>query len=170
MISTNQFTQLYSSVVLRNLTSGAPWEAGLFELDVKKSTVRRLPEDVSNKGRAVGFGSKVIAFFGGKPRKIFLAVYFIENEWIFFDGLEARPLSSVNIQWSRSKIHIFDAGIATLRITNVVASVSIAYVRPWLRHWFEDGWALNDIDIGWVISHLASDADAKVRLLKALKI
>lgn len=27
---------------------------------------------------------------------------------------------------------------------------------------------MDDIDIGWVVSHLASDADAKARLIKVL--
>ncbi|WP_143171499.1 hypothetical protein [Rhizobacter sp. OV335] len=88
---------------------------------------------------------------------------------MLFDGRRARALERVEILWSRSRMHIFDAGNATLQIKNVVASVSIPYLRPWLRHWFEDGWALDDIDIGWVIGHLASDAGAKVRLLEALR-
>jgi hypothetical protein len=167
--SINQHTHLQGTVVLRNLTSGAPWQAEFFELDAGRSSIRRLPENISNKGKAVGFGSKAIAFSRVKPYEVFLAAYFAENEWMLFDGRRARALKSVEIQWSRSKIHILDAGIATLQITDVVASVSIPYLRPWLRHWFEDGWALDDIDIGCVISHLASDAGAKARLLEALR-
>ncbi|WP_143171498.1 hypothetical protein [Rhizobacter sp. OV335] len=65
MTSTNH-THLHGPVVLRNLTSGAPWQAEFFELDAEKSSIRRLPENVSNKGKAVGFGSKAIAFSGGQ--------------------------------------------------------------------------------------------------------
>lgn len=167
MTSINDRSSSPRKVVLRNLTNGAPWQAELFELAIEGPSFKSLKEE-AEKGGAVGFGSKVIGFSKGRLREVFLAVYFLENEWIVFDGCRARALGSVSVRWSVSRFNILGAGIATLHISDDVESESVSYFRPWLRHWFEDGWSLDDVDIGWVVGHLASNADAKVRLLEAL--
>jgi hypothetical protein len=153
---------------LRNLTGGAAWQPEFFDLNVGK-VIEYSGRDSLRSAKAEGFASKVIGIFNGKFREVFFAIFFHENEWMVFDGQEVRLLGDVNIEWHRSRISLFGAGIATLKISDAVESKSISYFRPWLRHWFEDGWSIDDIDVGWVIKHLASDADAKVRLLKVLQ-
>ncbi|WP_157597687.1 MULTISPECIES: hypothetical protein [unclassified Rhizobacter] len=164
----NDRSKSHRKVVLRNLTSGAPWETEFFELDTSNASFKVLSSCIAEKGKPVGFGSKVVSILRGKPLRIFLAVYFAENEWRFFDGHDDFSLKDLNVRWRRYGVQILSFGVASLDVSSPSGSKSINYFRPWVRHWFEEGWSLDDIDIGWVVSHLSSDADAKARLIQVL--
>lgn len=157
-------------VSLANLTAGAIWEPLSFILNRSTAIVsldrrRHTKESVTD-----GLGTTVVTLSkGGLSRRI-LAIYNVEGEWTLFDGHHEHPLKSVVVTWERGVSIIPGVfSIATLKLNCGGVVAEIKYFRPHLRHWFESGWALEDIDIGHLIARLSRNPLGRTRLDNALK-
>jgi hypothetical protein len=99
-----------------------------------------------------------------------LAIYLVNSEWIVFDGEREDRISNVVATWEEGPSLLGGLGIASLSLQIAGSQETITYFRPWLRHWFESGWSLNDVDIAWVVPHLIADEAARARLRQALDV
>jgi len=100
-----------------------------------------------------------------------LAIYKVAETWMLFDGDIEHPLTSVAVSWTPGMQIIPGIfGLATLVLNCNGVVTEIKYFRPSLRHLFEGGWALEDIDIGHLIVRLSKNPVGLLRLESALKM
>jgi hypothetical protein len=100
-----------------------------------------------------------------------LAIFKVDEEWKLFDGDIEYPLTSVAVSWKTGMSIIPGIlSVATLVLNHNAVITEIKYFRPSLRHWFEGGWALEDIDIGHLIARLSKNPIGLSRLERALKM
>lgn len=100
-----------------------------------------------------------------------LAIFKVGEEWTLFDGQIEYPLESVSVSWNAG-VHLVPRvlSLATITVTCNGFATEFRYFRPSLRHWFEGGWALEDIDIGYLIAQLSKNPIGLSRLDSALKM
>lgn len=155
-------------IVLQNLTSSAPWEPRYYCLNAKNATWigRRGIESAQD---VHGIGSTCYEITERGLCKRLLAFYRHSNDWFIFDGKVANKRDDVVADWRSASLPSRLLGIAVLRLEIAGSVKDLVYVRPWLRHCFEGGWALEDVDIAWLIPKLASDEASRQRLLHALQ-
>jgi hypothetical protein len=163
--SSDRFIQLH------NLTSGAIWEPLSFRLDRFTGlnlSVRKTP--VEQPGHH-GLGANLITLSNGRLSRRTLAIFKVAEVWMLFDGVFARPLTGISTSWMQG-VRIIPGvfSLATLALSCDGVVTEIKYFRPTLRHWFEGGWALEDIDIGHLIARLSKNPAGLSRLEHALKL
>ncbi len=115
---------------------------------------------------ARGYGSYVWRMTGGSLRKIFMAVYFIDEQWYCMVDGEIYSFEECVIAWRKNDWALLGVGKAELRIIRRGNPVNvITYVRPWLRYWCEDGWNTQDeIDIGAEVFFYFNNAEVRERM------
>lgn len=160
-----------SVISLKNLTAGAIWEARSFTLDRSAGMNFLVGEVRPDDLGTVGIAAYVITFSEGSLSRRLLAIYKVADEWMLFDGKNERALKSVLVAWTPG-IKIFPGfiSLATLQLRFNGVDTIIKYFRPSLRHWFEGGWSMEDIDIGHQIACLSKNPSGLIRLESALKM
>lgn len=118
-----------------------------------------------SKTHIAGYRSTLIALSDGRWVKKLLAVYLRNGTWMIYDGEQEVPLAVEGAQWTRGNF-----GRACLTLESSTANKSIAYLRPWLRLWFEGRWALDDIDIACLIYKCINDKAILPGLEQALEV
>lgn len=151
-------------MLLRNLAAGAPLSPHFYCLDGNNGTWEGVTVPKS-KAHISGYGSTLIAFSDGRWIKKLLAVYLRNGAWMIYDGEQEVPLAGGVAKWGLGNV-----GRASLTLQLSTANKTIAYLRPWLRLWFESGWALDDIDIAHLICQCINDKDVLPRLERALEV
>lgn len=159
----------FSMVRLQNLASGAPWEPRFFELDRTGKKSRAIRRMASMPSKPSGLGSRLLVVLNGRLTSRFLAVYFIDGEWKLFDGECERSLANTTAVWRKDTSIAGGLGLAVLSLELPGSMKTITYFRPWLRHWFEGGWSLDDVDMGCVTASLIGSEAARSRLASALQ-
>ena len=154
-------------ITLRNLASSAPWVPRFYDLDLVAGKWIAI-NDQERATRVAGLGSHLITIINGRLARRFLAIYKIEGTWFVFDGDREIVADHIHSTWSSGPFAFIGVGTASLTLATKEATKTIHYWRPWLRHWFEGGWALSDIDIACVIEVCLSDSVARLRLGQAL--
>jgi hypothetical protein len=157
------------SISITNLTAGAIWEPESFRLDRSIGLVSSVCKDRGQQRTSDGLGAKVVVVSDGQASRLTLAIFKVEEKWMLFDGHSERPLESVAVSW-RPGIQIIPGllSFATLILNIDGDATEIQYLRPSLRHWFEEGWALDDIDIGHLVARLSKNPLGLARLEHAL--
>ncbi|MDY4339539.1 hypothetical protein SLW56_07085 [Xanthomonas sp. LF07-6] len=152
-------------VLLRNFTASTPFSPRFYCVDEGVGTWKG--EFVLKPKTCVsGYGSTLITSSSdGRWIKKLFAVYLRSGEWMIYVGGEVLPLVEVSV-----KRTIGNHGQASLLLQSSTLDEKISYWRPWLRLWFEDGWALDDIDIAYLISQCANDRQVLPRLEYALAV
>ena len=160
-----------SFVYLKNLTAGAIWEPLAFRLNRFTGVTFSVRKELGARPTPNGIGARVITVSKSGLSKRMLAIYKVAEEWTLFDGDIAYPLTSVAVSWTPG-MQIFPGvfSFATLALNCNGVVTEINYFRPSLRHWFEGGWALEDIDIGHLIARLSKNPIGLSRLDSALKM
>jgi hypothetical protein len=151
-------------IFLRNLTSSAPWEPRFFRLDHLSGEISGV-QSLDTSDHATGLASGLITFSAAGFRKKVLAIFMNNSEWFFFDGIKSLRANEVRANW-QSRL----PGFAELSLDFDKSTRVISYIRPWLRHSFEGGWKLEDVDIGFVINKCLNDDDALSRMRRAFLV
>jgi hypothetical protein len=160
-----------SFVSLSNLTAGAIWEPLSFRLDRFTGLIFTARKERGAQLIPDGLGANVITLSKGGLSRRMLAIYKVGEEWKLFDGNIEHPLASVTVSWAPgTQIIPRVFSLATLKFICNGIVTEIKYFRPSLRHWFEGGWALEDIDIGHLIARLSKNPVGLLRLDSALKM
>lgn len=151
-------------MLLRNLTPSAPLSPHFYCLNGNDGnwegvTVPKAKTHIS------GYGSTLITFSDRRRIKKLLAVYLRNSTWMIYDGEQELPLAGSVSKWALENV-----GRASLTLQSSTANKTIAYLRPWLRLWFESGWALDDIDIAHLICQCINDKEVLPRLERALDV
>lgn len=149
-------------MLLRNLTLAAPWTPRFYNLDWNSGVWKPTAAPASDS-RVSGYGSTLLTLTDRGWIKRLLAIYLRNGEWKIFDGELEMPLIGDIAKWRSQKI-----GQASLTLHSSTGDKRIVYFRPWLRHWFEGGWSLDDIDIAHLISRGSMDSDVLPRLQRAI--
>lgn len=156
-------------IIIRNLTSGALWEPRFFLLH-RETCVWSPARQEGLSAKANGLGATLLTVTNNRLERRLLALYLLGDDWMIFDGAREVEGTKVCATW-QAQFPSSGIGLASLSLKGNDSPTTITYLRPWLRHWFEGGWALNDIDIGWLIAHyMKNDARARLRsLLSAVR-
>lgn len=154
-------------IVLRNLAAGAPWASRFFRLD-RSTGIATGFRTLGPSEHVVGIGSRLLARSDGHCAVTLLGIYVEQAEWIFLDGEQHVRIENVTASWNAGPSLLGGLGLASLKVKLPTSTKSMTYLRPWLRHWFEGGWTLSDIDIACVSPQLLTDEAARTRLLRAL--
>lgn len=149
---------------LRNLTPGAPWSPRFYSLD-ETSGIWESQAAHSSGNPVSGYASTLLTLSNDGWTKKLYAIYLRNKRWMIFDGDQEIPLDEAIIDRRPTKI-----GQASMTLESSVGRKSIAYLRPWIRHWFEGGWSLDDIDIANLISQSSKDTNVLTRLQRALNL
>lgn len=152
-----------SIILLRNFTCGAAWTPPFYSLDENGWAWKGVKVPKS-KTHISGYGSTVISFSNGRLIKILLAVYARNGTWMIFDGEQ-----ELSVAGARAKRSLGNFYRTFLTLQTPKANKTLNYFRPWLRHWFEEGWTLDDIDIANLICHCINDKDVIPKLERALE-
>lgn len=155
---------LDTKVLLRNFTASAPWASRFYFLDGNSGEWEGISTPTS-QACISGYASTLITCSDGVYIKKLFAIYLRNDLWMIFDGEREIQLLRSAAQWMPRNF-----GRASLFLKSSSNSNTITYWKPWLRHWFEDGWSLNDIDIAHLICRGINDKAVLVRLEEALKI
>ena len=160
-----------SFVSLENLTAGAIWEPISFRLDRFTGLIFSVRKELGAQPIPNGLGANVITVSKGGLSRRMLAIFKVDEEWTLFDGDIERPLTSVAVSWTPG-LQIIPGifSLATLALNCNGVVTEIKYFRPSLRHWFEGGWSMEDIDIGHLIAGLSKNPIGLSRLESALKM
>ena len=159
------------SVFLENLTIGAVWEPLSFRLDRFKGLTFSARPEPGAQPKYDGLGANLIVLSKRRLSRRMLAIFKVDEEWKLFDGDIEYPLTSVAVSWKTGMSIIPGIlSVATLVLNHNAVITEIKYFRPSLRHWFEGGWALEDIDIGHLIARLSKNPIGLSRLERALKM
>ena len=158
-------------VFLKNLTAGAIWEPLSFRMDRSTGLIFSVRRELGVQPIPNGLGANVITVSKGRLSRRMLAIFKVAEAWMLFDGDIEHPLTSVAVSWTPG-MQIIPGffGFATLALNCNGVVIEIKYFRPSLRHWFEGGWALEDIDIGHLIARLSKNPVGLLRLESALKM
>jgi hypothetical protein len=105
---------------------------------------------------------------GMRLTRILLAIYWNGACWMLFDGDNHLELAGLRLTWRKGWWFLGLLQRASLTFDGPGLQRTIVYFRPTLRHWFVDGWRLDDIDVGGMLTHLASDGEVRERVLKGL--
>lgn len=154
----------FDLMLLRNLAAGAPLSPQFYCLDVNSRAWKGVAAPRSN-ARISGYGSTLITFSEGRWSKRLLAVYLRNCAWMIYDGEQEMPLAEVG-----AVLSLGNCGRSTLTLRLSSAKKTIDYLRPWLRLWFESGWALDDIDTAHLICQCINDKEVLPRLERALEV
>lgn len=147
--------------LLRNHAAGAPWTPRFFSLDEKRAIWSGAGKAAARAGIA-GFASTLLTLVDGRLVTRLLAVYLSDDTWMVFDGEREWPAAELSSTWHGGRF--VGLGPATLTLRTGTGSQSITYLRPWVRHWFEGGWALEDIDIAHFVHSCTSNPAVLPRL------
>lgn len=153
-----------SVMLLRNFTASAPLSPHFYCLNGNDGAW----EDVDipkAKAHISGYGSTLVTFSDLRIVKKLLAVYLRDDAWMIYDGEQEVPLAGCVAKWGLENF-----GRASLTLQSSTANKTITYLRPWLRLWFESGWALDDIDIAHLICQCINDKEVLPRLERALQV
>ena len=156
-------------IILRNLTSGAPWAPRFYRLDRNTSASTGARRLVDPSDHIVGIGSRLLTISSGRLVWRLLAIYLDRDEWMVFDGEREIYINEVTATWEAGP-SLGGVGLASLKLERANFVETISYVRPWLRHWFENGWSLTDVDIAWVLPQCIDSDDARERLRRSLDV
>ena len=153
-------------IILSNLTSGARWEPLFYRLDrITGASTGVSKLDASEK--AIGLGSSLLTVSSGRLTKRLLGIYCDNEKWLIFDGEREIRIEEVKATWKAGP-SLLGFGLASLKLEFANTVETITYIRPWLRHAFEGGWTLTDIDIAWVVTECIGDEAVRVRLRRSL--
>lgn len=152
-------------MILSNIASGACWSSPLYRFDHLNGNYTRLYNEQDSEQKVIGLASELIVFTSGRFQSRLIAIYYLRGDWLIFDGATQTRLSEINIE-RRTSDFVSSSILGCLTIKRDGIINKILYFRPLLRHLFEDGWAIDDIDIGCVIERLANDEAARSRLLR----
>jgi hypothetical protein len=158
-------------VSLKNLTDGAIWEPLSFRMDRSTGLIVSVRRELGVQPIPDGLGANLITVSKGRLSRRMLAIFKVADAWVLFDGDIEHPLTSVALSWTPGmQIIPGILSLATLALNCNGVVTEIKYFRPSLRHWFEGGWALEDVDIGHVIARLSKNPVGLLRLDSALKM
>jgi hypothetical protein len=158
-------------ISLTNLTAGAIWEPQSFRLDRSTGQIFSVCKERGQQSTSDGLGAKVVKLSDGQASRLTLAIFKAEEKWMLFDGHCEHPLDSVAVSWQPGiKIIPGVLSFAALIVQTNCSTIEIRYLRPSLRHWFEGGWALDDIDIGHLIARLSKNPIGLARLEHSLTV
>ena len=148
-----------------NITGETPFSSKYFLLEQHEW---RCTAEMINADGLFGVGSTVFVMRKKRLIKTLLAIYWDGVRWMFFDGENHLRLESMRATWSKGWWFFGLFQRASLTLSGPAAHGAVVYLRPPLRHWFADGWTLDDIDIGYMIADLITDEHARKRVLNGL--
>lgn len=158
--------RIFTVIILRNLTAGAPWEPRFYRLNRPTGALTGVSK-LGMSEHVIGFGSCLFTVSNGQLAKRLLGVYWDNEKWLIFDGEREVRIDEVKATWKAGPAFL-GLGLASLKLEFANSVEMITYIRPWLRHAFEGGWTLTDIDIAWVVTECLGDEAARLRLLRSL--
>ena len=152
-------------MILRNLTAGAPWEPRFYRVNrITGASTGVSKLDALEK--AIGLGSSLLTVSNGRLAKRLLGIYWDNEKWLIFDGEREVHIDEVKATWKAGPA-LLGFCLASLKLEFANTVETITYIRPWLRHAFEGGWTLTDIDIAWVVTECIGDEAVRVRLRRS---
>jgi len=153
-----------SSVMLLNITGSVPLSPRFYCLNRSDGSWQSATVPKS-KAHISGFGSTLITFSDGRLCKKLFAIYLCNGVWMIYDGEQELPLAGCVAKWV-----IGNVGRASITLQLPTVNKTIDYWRPWLRHWFENEWAIDDIDIAYHIFQSINNKEVLPRLERALEV